>query len=117
MKNPLFFPFTAEVLRNVPYIVLPSAEFDSTDNEWLNYIDNDGTANNADATTCETACTALDKKCNFYIFATVGGNPRCYFGNFARDASAANIVTGLDGNAIRTGINPNGVVKLKGGML
>jgi len=103
------------------YITLTNTDFtESTDFEWRNYIDTLGTSDNADAATCETACTAADKKCNFYIWATVSSNKRCYFGNFARDASTA--LTGLEaGAAIRTGITATGatagVVKLKKGAL
>ena len=103
------------------YITLADAnggrtDFDSTAHEWRNYIDNNGQSNNADAATCETACTAADKKCNFFIYATVSGNIRCYFGRFARDASS--VFAGLEaGAAIQTGIRSDGVVKLKKGLL
>jgi len=99
------------------YITLTNTDFtESTDFEWRNYIDTLGTSDNADAATCETACTAADKKCNFYIWATVDSNERCYFGNFARAASTA--LAGLEtGTLIRTGITTDGVVKLKKGAL
>ena len=103
------------------YITLADAnggrtDFDSTTYEWRNYIDNDGTSNNADADACETACTAADKKCNFFIWATVSTNKRCYFGRFARDASSA--FAGLEaGSDIQAGIGSDGVVKLKKGLL
>ena len=108
--------------KKLGYITLADAnggrsDFDSTAYEWRNYIDNDGTSNNADAATCETACTAADKKCNFFIWATVSGSTKCYFGRFARDASSALGTLTDTGSDIQTGIQSDGVVKLKKGLL
>ena len=107
-------PFTAQISKKMGYISLPRTEFDSATHEWSNYIDTAGTANNADAATCERACTDADKKCNFFMWARVSGSTRCYFGRFARDAINN---TGLESGAdIKNGIWSNGVVKLKRGL-
>ena len=64
------------------------------------------------------ACTDADKKCNFFMWATVSGSTRCYFGRFARDARTPINDTGLESGAdIQNGIWYNGVVKLKRGLL
>ena len=111
-------PFIAQISTKSGYISLPRTEFNSATHEWRNYIDTAGTANNADAATCERACTAADKKCNFFIWATVSGSTRCYFGRFARDARTPINDTGLESGAdIQNGIWYNGVVKLKRGLL
>ena len=103
--------------KKLGYIEIPRAEFTSTTYEWRNYIDTDD-SNNADATACETACTAKDKECNFFIWARVSGSTKCYFGKFARDAKTTNNLVGLaTGADIQRGITTDGVVKLKKGLL